>query len=659
MTDQATAETRGFQTEARKLLQLMINSLYSNREIFLRELISNASDAIDRLRFESLKDESLIADDPEFKIVVEFDKDAGTVAVVDNGIGMSREEAVANLGTIAKSGTEEFFGALTGDEQKDSALIGQFGVGFYSSFIVAREVEVLTRRAGDETGTRWTSTGEEQFTVEERADLPRGTRVVLTLKDDAKEFAEGFRLRSVLRKYSDHVGVPVMMAKEDGEDAKEGELETVNSAKALWTRPRNDVSEDEYKEFYKHVSHDFEDPAVWSHNKVEGKLEYTSLLYVPKRAPFDLWNREAPRGLKLYVQRVFIMDDAEAFLPLYLRFVRGVVDSSDLPLNVSRELLQQDDRTRTIRNALTKRVLDMLGKMDAEEYGAVWDEFGLVLKEGVGEDFANKEELLGLMRFASTHDPDPTQRTSLTDYIARMNGQSETSDSEDETEAPEAEGDGAGEATKRQDKIYYLIADSDAAARSSPHLEAFRARGIEVLLLTDRIDEWWMSFADEFEGAKFQDVARGELDLDEVESTESKGEADESDDEPLLKRIGEVLGDRVESVRASKRLTDSPACLVLGAEAEGADILTVEGIAEGSALHELQNAFLEGAALQCGVCTPGFIVASKALLESNPDPSEEEIRFWLANNLCRCTGYDKIVRSVQAAAEKMQQETTS
>ena len=564
MTDQATAETRGFETEARKLLQLMINSLYSNREIFLRELISNASDAIDRLRFESLKDESLIADDPEFRIVVEFDKDAGTVAVVDNGIGMSRDEAVANLGTIAKSGTEEFFGALTGDEKKDSALIGQFGVGFYSSFIVAREVEVLTRRAGDETGTRWTSTGEEDFTVEEHADLPRGTRVTLTLKDDAKEFAEGFRLRSVLRKYSDHVGVPVMMAKEDGDDDKEGELEAVNSAKALWTRPRNDVSEDEYKEFYKHVSHDFEDPVVWSHNKVEGKLEYTSLLYVPKRAPFDLWNREAPRGLKLYVQRVFIMDDAEAFLPLYLRFVRGVIDSSDLPLNVSRELLQQDDRTRTIKSALTKRVLDMLGKMDAEEYGAVWDEFGLVLKEGVGEDFANKEELLGLMRFASTHDANPAQRTSLKDYMARMNGQTETADSESETDASEDKGDEAGESAKGQDKIYYVIADSDAAARSSPHLEAFRARGIEVLLLTDRIDEWWMSFADEFDGVKFQDVARGELDLGDVDSSESKDDEDESVDEPLLKRIGDVLGDQVESVRKSRRLTESPACLVLG-----------------------------------------------------------------------------------------------
>ena len=571
MTDQATAETRGFQTEARKLLHLMINSLYSNREIFLRELISNASDAIDRLRFESLKDESLIADDPEFKITVEFDKDAGTVAVVDNGIGMGRDEAVANLGTIAKSGTEEFFGALTGDEQKDSALIGQFGVGFYSSFIVAREVEVLTRRAGEEAGTRWSSTGEEDFTVEDAADLPRGTRVTLTLKDDAKEFAEGFRLRSVLRKYSDHVGVPVVMAKEGGDgDDQDMELETVNSAKALWTRPRNDISDDEYKEFYKHVSHDFDDPAVWSHNKVEGRLEYTSLLYIPKRAPFDLWNRELPRGLKLYVQRVFIMDEADQFLPLYLRFVRGVIDSSDLPLNVSREILQQDDRTRTIKNALTKRVLDMLSKMEAEEYGEVWDEFGLVLKEGVGEDFANKEALLGLLRFATTHDADPAQRTSLKDYLARMNGKSGV-DSEDQSEEAGQQTDEAGEETEAEGdsskgpgRIYYLIADSDGAARSSPHLEAFRARGIEVLLLTDRIDEWWMSFAEEFDGVKFQDVTRGELDLDDAESTESKDDKDESDHEPLLKRIGDVLGEKVESVRKSKRLTDSPACLVLG-----------------------------------------------------------------------------------------------
>ena len=566
MTDQATAETRGFQTEARKLLHLMINSLYSNREIFLRELISNASDAIDRLRFEGLKDESLIADDPEFRIVVEFDKDAGTVAVVDNGIGMGRDEAVENLGTIAKSGTEEFFGALTGDEQKDSALIGQFGVGFYSSFIVAREVEVLTRRAGDETGTRWTSTGEEEFTVEEAAELPRGTRVTLTLKDDAREFAESFRLRSVVRKYSDHVGVPVMMAKEGGEggeggdDDKEAELETVNSAKALWTRPRNDISDDEYKEFYKHVSHDFDDPAVWSHNKVEGKLEYTSLLYVPRRAPFDLWNRELPRGLKLYVQRVFIMDEADQFLPLYLRFVRGVIDSSDLPLNVSREILQQDDRTRTIKNALTKRILDMLGKLTAEEYGKVWDEFGQVLKEGIGEDFANKDQLLGLLRFASTHDADPAQRTSLKDYLSRMNGEAAA---DNEGEESDRNSDDEGEAATRQDRIYYLIGESDAAARSSPHLEAFRARGIEVLLLTDRIDEWWMSFAEEYEGKKFQDVARGELNFD-AEASKRPDDEDESDDEPLLKRIGDALGDKVESVRRSRRLTDSPACLVLG-----------------------------------------------------------------------------------------------
>ena len=562
MTDQATAETRGFQTEARKLLHLMINSLYSNREIFLRELISNASDAIDRLRFESLKDESLIADDPEFRIVVEFDQDAGTVAVVDNGVGMGRDEAIANLGTIAKSGTEEFFGALTGDERKDSALIGQFGVGFYSSFIVAREVEVLTRRAGDEAGTRWTSTGEEEFTVEEMAGVPRGTRVTLTLKADAKEFAESFRLRSVVRKYSDHVGVPVMMAKEGGDDDKDAELETVNAAKALWTRPRNAVSDDEYKEFYKHISHDFDDPAVWSHNKVEGKLEYTSLLYIPKRAPFDLWNRELPRGLKLYVQRVFIMDEADQFLPLYLRFVRGVVDSSDLPLNVSRELLQQDDRTRTIKNALTKRVLDMLAKTEAEEYGGIWDEFGLVLKEGIGEDFANKDALLGLLRFASTHDADPAQRTSLKDYIARMNDEESTADGEDEAEESKPGSGEDGEAEKGSGRIYYLIADSDAAARSSPHLEAFRVRGIEVLLLTDRIDEWWMSFVEEFDGVKFQDVARGELNLDDAASSGSR--EDESDDAPLLKRIGDVLGDKVEGVRASKRLTDSPACLVLG-----------------------------------------------------------------------------------------------
>ena len=587
MTESAV-ETRGFQTEARKLLKLMINSLYSNREIFLRELISNASDAIDRLRFEALADESLAADDPELRIVVEFDQDAGTVSVVDNGIGMSRDEAVEHLGTIAKSGTEEFFEQLTGDQQKDSALIGQFGVGFYSAFIVAREVEVRTRRAGDSAaGTRWVSSGDDEFTVEPAADLPRGTRVTLKLKSDAGEFADGFRLRSIVRRYSDHVGVPVMMAKESHDDGKKTdkkqapELEAVNAAKALWTRPRNDISEDEYKEFYKHISHDFDDPALWVHNKVEGKLEYTSLLYVPKRAPFDLWNRELPRGLKLYVQRVFIMDEADQFLPLYLRFVRGVVDSSDLPLNVSREILQEDDRVRTIRSALTKRALDMLGKMNDEDYGPIWDEFGRVLKEGVGEDHANKDALLGLLRFTSTFNASSPERVSLKGYIDRLEENAphaqdaeEKPKSVDEsgekpTQTKKSDGGDGGDGGKAgKKKIYYLLAESEAAARQSPHLEAFRERNIEVLLLTDRIDEWWMSFAGEYDGYEFHDVARGELDLDG-----DGGEQDaKKDDAPLLKRLAEVLGDKVESVRKSKRLTDSPACLVLGDHDIGAQM---------------------------------------------------------------------------------------
>ena len=576
---ESVAETRGFQTEARKLLKLMINSLYSNREIFLRELISNASDAIDRLRFEALADEALTAEDAELRIVVEFDKDAGTVSVVDNGIGMSRDEAAEHLGTIAKSGTEEFFEQLTGDQKSDSALIGQFGVGFYSAFIVAKEVEVLTRRAGTAEGTRWASTGEDEFSIEAAADLPRGTRVTLKLKPDATEFADGFRLRSVVRRYSDHVGVPVMMAKETyGEDAEkekkkdaDPELEAVNAAKALWTRPRNDVSEDEYKEFYKHISHDFEDPALWRHNKVEGKLEYTSLLYIPKRAPFDLWNRELPRGLKLYVQRVFIMDDADQFLPLYLRFVRGIVDSSDLPLNVSREILQEDERVRTIKNALTKRVLDMLDKMKEEDYAPIWDEFGQVLKEGVGEDHGNKDALLGLLRFTSTFDDSQQQRVSLKSYLERLESAEQTDSVDESADKPSAKentdsGDDSGKPSKK--KIYYLIAESETAARQSPHLEVFRKRGMEVLLLTDRIDEWWMSFAGEYEGYEFQDVARGELDFDdEADKDDAKKE-----DEPLLKRLAEVLDGKVESVRKSTRLTDSPACLVLGDQDLGAQM---------------------------------------------------------------------------------------
>ncbi|MDE0008166.1 MAG: molecular chaperone HtpG [Gammaproteobacteria bacterium] len=541
MTDASAAETLGFQTEAKKLLQLMINSLYSNREIFLRELISNASDAIDKLRFEALADDALLADDPDFGIRIEFDKDAKTLSVSDNGVGMTREEVVANLGTIAKSGTAEFLERLTGDQKGDATLIGQFGVGFYSAFIVAKEVEVLTRRAGQEAGVRWSSQGEDSFTVEDAEGLARGTKVTLTLKDDAEEFADGFRLRSIVRQYSDHIGVPVEMPKEGDDEEGEPEFESVNSAKALWTRSRSEIEDDEYREFYRHVSHDFEDPLVWSHNRVEGKLEYTSLVYVPKRAPYDLWNREAPRGVKLYVQRVFIMDEADEFLPLYLRFVRGVVDCSDLPLNISREILQKDERTRTIRNALTRRVLDTLGKLEAEQYGEFWDEFGQVLKEGVAEDFANKEALLKLLRFASTHDEEASQRSSLADYVGRM-------------------GEG-------QDRIYYLIAESDSAARQSPHLEVFRARGIEVLLLTDRIDEWFMSFAGEFDGKEFQDVTRGELDLDKTEEAAEKGDEEESkdgEDDPLVTRIKEALRERVNEVRRSRRLTDSPACLVLG-----------------------------------------------------------------------------------------------
>ena len=529
-------ETRGFQTEAKKLLKLMINSLYSNREIFLRELISNASDAIDKLRFESLNDADLLGDDPNLEIKIEFDKDTSTLAIVDNGIGMTRAEVIDNLGTIAKSGTEEFFEHLTGDQQKDAVLIGQFGVGFYSAFIVADEVEVLTRRAGSDEGTRWTSAGEDEFTFEAVDDLPRGTRVVLSLKDEAAEFADGFRLRTIVRQYSDHIAVPVVMDKEGDEEG----TETVNEAKALWSRSRSEIADDEYQEFYKHVSHDFDEPLTWSHNRVEGKLEYTSLLYIPKRAPFDLWNREVPRGLKLYVQRVFIMDEADQFLPLYLRFVRGVVDSNDLPLNVSREILQQDESTRSIKNALTKRVLDTLGKLDDETYGGFWDEFGQVLKEGVGEDVGNRDALMRLMRFASTHDDVDQQRTALPAYVERMQ--------------------------EGQDKIYYIIGESLAAVRQSPHLEVFKKRGIEVLLLVDRIDEWFMSFANEFDGKAFQDASRGELDLDDAEAE------DESEDLPLLERIGTVLGDRVESVRRSKRLTDSPACLVLNEEDMGAQM---------------------------------------------------------------------------------------
>ncbi|MYH14016.1 MAG: molecular chaperone HtpG [Gammaproteobacteria bacterium] len=556
----AQAETFGFETEAKQLLKLMIHSLYSNREVFLRELISNASDAIDRLRFQAISKPELVGEDNDFAIQVAFDKEAKTLTVSDNGIGMSRQEVIDNLGTIARSGTAEFLSQLSGDQKKDATLIGQFGVGFYSAFIVAEEVEVLTRAADAETGVRWISQGEDEYSVAE-AEAERGTQVTLRLRDDALEFADGFRLRNLVRRYSDHISVPVRMVKEmptgddDGGDAPEApEWENVNEATALWTRSRSEISDEEYREFYKHVSHDFEDPLSWSHNRVEGRLEYTSLLYLPKRAPFDLWNRESPRGLKLYVQRVFIMDDADQFLPLYLRFVKGVVDSSDLPLNVSREVLQQDERVASIRSALTKRVLttlDGMAKKEPEDYQAFWDEFGEVIKEGAGDEFANRELYSGLLRFASTNREDATKNVGLKDYLERL--------------------------VEDQDRIYYLVAESYENARSSPHLEIFRERGIEVLLLFDRIDEWLMSNLPEFDGKAFQDITRAGLVLpgeaaDETadgEDSQKDASQEEADDDPLAERIKTALGDRVEAVRPSTRLTDSPACLVQGEFALG------------------------------------------------------------------------------------------
>jgi molecular chaperone HtpG len=538
------ATAYGFQTEARQLLKLMIHSLYSNREIFLRELISNASDAIDKLRFRAIEKPELLADDADFAITLEFDADAGTLTLSDNGIGMTRQEVIDHLGTIARSGTAEFLAQLSGDQKRDAALIGQFGVGFYSAFIVADEVEVFTRAAGTTEGTRWVSRGEDTFTVETAAGLPRGTRVVLHLKQDAREFADDYRVRAIVRRYSDHIAVPVRMRKA-ADDTEAGEekdsaapgFETVNAAKALWTRSRADVSDDEYREFYRHVSHDFADPLTWSHNKVEGTLEYTSLLYVPKEAPFDLWNRDAPRGLKLYVQRVFILDQADQFLPLYLRFVKGVVDSSDLPLNVSREILQQDERVTSIRSALTKRVLAMLQTLADEkpdDYHQFWDAFGTVLKEGTGEDFANRDAVLKLLRFSSTTSAEKAGRVGLDAYLERM--------------------------VEGQEKIYYYVADSWESARSGPHLEIFRERGIEVLLMHERIDEWMMANVTQYAGKSFQDIARGDLALP-GDPAASEPEAAES---PLALRIAAALGDRVTKVRPSRRLKDSPACLVLG-----------------------------------------------------------------------------------------------
>jgi molecular chaperone HtpG len=543
-------QTLGFQAEVRDLLKLMIHSLYSHREIFLRELISNASDANDRLRFASIADPSLLSEDRDLEIRIEADSKAGTLSIRDNGIGMGREEAISNLGTIARSGTAEFFRSLSGDQQKDSALIGQFGVGFYSAFIVADRVEVTSRKAGTpaESGVRWESAADGDFTVETITRAERGTTVTLHLKEDAKEFADAWRVRSLIRKYSDHIGFPVKMRKE-GEASLD--YETVNEAKALWTVPRADIKDEEYKQFYQHIAHDYTEPLAWSHNKVEGKREYTSLLYIPGRAPYDLWQRDAARGLKLYVRRVFIMDDAEQFLPQYLRFVKGVVDSSDLPLNVSRELLQQDPEVDAIKSGLTKRVLDMLAKLAKDEpdkYKSFWKEFGTVLKEGLVQDTSNKDKILPLLRFASTNDEANEPVTSLPEYVERMK--------------------------TGQQRIYYLIAESVAAGRSSPYIEKLKERGIEVLLLSERIDEWVMGQVDEFDGKKFKDAARGDLELGDLENEADKKERDEAlkESKGLLKRVKDALGERVQEVRVTTRLRESPACLVLGEHDMGASM---------------------------------------------------------------------------------------
>jgi molecular chaperone HtpG len=550
--DTASKETLGFQTEVKQLLQLMIHSLYSNREIFLRELISNASDACDKLRFEALHNAGLFEGDSDFKIRVAFDKAARTLTISDNGVGMNREEVITNLGTIAKSGTREFFSKLSGDEKKDASLIGQFGVGFYSSFIVADKVTVLTRRAGAEPnqGVRWESEGTGEFSIE-MVDRPsRGTEITLHLKADQDDLLSAWKLKSIIRKYSDHIVQPIVMKGEKWDEEKKEQVatdedETVNQASALWARPKNDITEEQYKEFYKHVGHDFEDPLTWTHARVEGKTEYTQLLYVPARAPFDLWDRNARHGVKLYVRRVFIMDDAEQLMPLYLRFVRGIVDSADLPLNVSREILQESKDIEAIRKGCTNKVLGMLESLagsedaaDKEKYAKFWGEFGKVLKEGMGEDFANKDKIAALLRFASTHADTPDETVSLADYIGRMK--------------PE------------QEKIYYVTAETFNAAKNSPHLEVFRKKGIEVILLSDRVDEWVVSHLTEFEGKPLVSVAKGGLDLGKLEDEAEKKEQETAAGEfkELTEKIAKSLGERAKEVRVTHRLTDSPACLV-------------------------------------------------------------------------------------------------
>ncbi|NEX61203.1 molecular chaperone HtpG [Noviherbaspirillum galbum] len=545
-------ETLGFQAEVKQLLHLMIHSLYSNKEIFLRELISNASDAADKLRFEAINNGALFENDPDLKITVTFDKDARTITISDNGIGMSRDEAIAHLGTIAKSGTKEFFSRLSGDQQKDAALIGQFGVGFYSGFIVADEITVETRRAGlpADQGVRWESGGQGDFTVENIDKPARGTDITLHLREGEEDFLSSWRLKSIIRKYSDHISLPILMQKEEWDAEKkenviQDELETVNQASALWTRSKSDITPEQYVEFYKHVSHDFEAPLAYTHNRVEGRSEYTQLLYVPARAPFDLWDRNKRGGIRLYVKRVFIMDDAEQLMPVYLRFVKGVIDSADLPLNVSREILQESRDVRVIREGSTKRVLGLLEELangdeqeQKDKYATFWKEFGQVLKEGIGEDQGNKERIAKLLRFASTHNDSDAQTVSFTDYIGRMK--------------------------EGQDKIYYVAADNTTAARNSPHLEIFRKKGVEVLLMTDRVDEWMLSFLHDVDGKELVSVAKGDLDLGKMEDETEKKKHEETETQykDLVEKMKTALSDKAKDVRITFRLTESPACLV-------------------------------------------------------------------------------------------------
>jgi molecular chaperone HtpG len=548
----ATKETLGFQTEVKQLLHLMIHSLYSNKEIFLRELVSNASDACDKLRFEALNNAGLFGDDVDLKIRIAFDKEARTLTISDNGIGLTRDEAVEHLGTIAKSGTREFFSALTGDQAKDAHLIGQFGVGFYSSYIVADKVTVVSRRAGVEANqaVKWESAGEGEFTVEMIEKAGRGTDVILHLRDGEDDFLSSWKLKQIVRKYSDHITLPIVMKGEKWDEEKKEQVETdedetINQASALWARPKSEITDEQYKEFYKHVAHDFEEPLSYVHAKVEGKQEYTQLLYIPQRAPFDMWDRNARHGIKLYVRRVFIMDDAEQLMPLYMRFVRGVVDSNNLPLNVSREILQESRDIETIRGGCVKKVLSMLeGLADNEEaaekekFARFWTEFGRVFKEGIGEDFANKERIAKLLRFASTHNDTPDETVSLADYVSRMK--------------------------EGQEKIYYVTAETFTAAKNSPHLEIFRKKGIEVVLLSDRVDEWVTGHLTEFEGKPLQSVAKGGLDLGKLEDEAEKKEAEQAADEykELLEKIKTSLGEKVKEVRVTHRLTDSPSCIV-------------------------------------------------------------------------------------------------